>query len=111
MNKRGFTLIEILSSITIMALIATIASFNFVKIFDNEQEIGENNKDNIITTAACIYIELEENKNLKNTCLKNGCEITTDTLIESGLLKEDDVNNSKIINIYKENNEKKCVIK
>ena len=111
MNKKGFTLVEILSSITIMALIATIASFNFVKIFDNEKEIGENNKDNIITTAACIYIELEENKNLKNTCLTNGCEITTDTLIKSGLLKDDDVNNTKVINIYKENNEKKCVIK
>ncbi len=111
MNKKGFTLVEILSSITIMALIATIASFNFVKIFDNEKEIGENNKDNIITTAACIYIELEENKNLKNTCLMNRCEITTDTLIKSGLLKEEDVNNSKVINIYKENNEKKCVIK
>ena len=41
----------------------------------------------------------------------NRCEITTDTLIKSGLLKEEDVNNSKVINIYKENNEKKCVIK
>lgn len=111
MNKKGFTLIELLASITIMALIATIASINFVKIFDNERIIADNNKDTIITEAACVYIELEKNKDLKNTCLKNGCEISSDTLIKSGLLKEDDVSNSKVIHIYKENNEKKCIIK
>lgn len=111
MNKKGFTLIELLASITIMALIATIASINFVKIFDNERIIADNNKDTIITEAACVYIELEKNKDLKNTCLKNGCEISSDTLVKSGLLKEDDVSNSKVIHIYKENNEKKCIIK
>lgn len=111
MNKKGFTLIELLASITIMALIATIASINFVKIFDNERIIADNNKDTIIAEAACVYIELEKNKDLKNTCLKNGCEISSDTLIKSGLLKEDDVSNSKVIHIYKENNEKKCIIK
>jgi len=111
MNKNGFTLVELLSTITIMALIATIGSINMVKIFDNEENIAKNNKENIITEAACVYIELSSNKELKETCLTTGCDITTETLITSGLLKEEDVDNPKVINIYQENNEKKCVIK
>ncbi len=111
MNKKGFTLIELLSSIAIMGLIATIASINIVKIFDNKKTLSENNKNNIIETAACVYIELKENADLKETCLASHCEITTDTLIKEGLLDNEEVNEEKIIEIYKENNEKVCKIK
>ena len=111
MNKKGFTLIELLSSITIMGLIATITSINIVKIFDQKKEISNNNKESVITTAACVYIELNENKTLKDSCLSNGCTISTNTLIKSGLLKEDDVDKETFINIYKENNQKMCTIR
>lgn len=111
MNRQGFTLIEMLSTITIMTLIATVASINMIKIFDSKETLSKESKVEIIEEAACVYIELDENKNLKENCLNEGCEITTDTLIKSGLLDEYDVDKSIIINIYKENNEKKCVIK
>lgn len=111
MNKKGFTLIELLTVITIIALIATIASINIVSIFEKKEENNTNTRQNIITTAACLYIELNGNENLKNTCLKDGCEISTNTLINAGILKSDDVDNDIIINIYSENNEKRCIIK
>ena len=111
MNNKGFTLIEILACITIIGLIATIASTNITKIFTKKEETTNNVKENILTTAACLYIELDKNKDLKETCLKNGCDITTNDLLKAGLLEKEDVSNLKVIHIYKENNEKKCQIK
>lgn len=111
MNKKGYTLIELLSTITILGLIATIASINMVKIFDNKKEASEKGTTEVIETAACVYIELEENKALKEECLTRGCDISTETLIKDGLLSEKDVSNSKVIHIEKINNEKKCILK
>jgi len=111
MNKKGFTLIELLSCITIMAFIATIVTTNVIKIFDNKKNIADNNIESIVSTAACIYIELDKNTLLKENCLKNSCQINSDTLIKEGLLKDLDIDKNYIISIYKENNEKKCTIK
>jgi len=109
-NKKGFTLIELLATITIMTVIATITTVNIIKIYDNNESAQTKTKENIITTAACVYIELEKNKALKETCLDHGCQISTTTLIKAGLLNEEDVDKEKVINIYEENNEKKCTI-
>ncbi|MBE6154341.1 MAG: prepilin-type N-terminal cleavage/methylation domain-containing protein [Firmicutes bacterium] len=110
MNKKGFTLIELLCSITIISLITTIASINVISIFDTKKEQSIKNVNEIIETAACTYIELNKNKNLKENCLNNSCEINSDTLVKEGLLKEEDYK-EVTIKIYKDNNEKKCVIK
>ncbi len=110
MNKNGFTLVELLSTIAIMGLIATIASVNIVKIFDNKEKETDNTKNKIITTAACLYIELDKNSTLKEKCLTEGCSISTTTLIHEGLLYEEDIEKEEIVKIYKEKNEKKCVI-
>lgn len=111
MNKKGFTLIELLCSITLIGLITTMASINVVNLFDSKKEIVKNNNENIIEKAACTYIELSKNKAKKENCLKNSCEVETNTLIQEGLLKEEDVDKNLVIHIYKENNEKKCTIK
>ena len=52
----------------------------------------------------------QKNKELKENCKLNGCNISVNTLIKEGLLNEEDVNNSKVINIYYENNEQKVKI-
>ena len=111
MNKKGFTLIELLSTITIMTLIATIISINVIKIFDTKEKETKASEESIITSAACVYIELNKNEQLKNICLTSGCDITTDILIEEGLINEADVSNKRVIHITKENNEKKCTIR
>lgn len=110
MNKLGFTLIELLATIAIMCVIATILTINVLNIFESKEEIMNTTKNNIIATAANVYLELEENKNLKENCKRNGCNITVNTLIQEGLLNEEDVDNSKVINIYYENNEQKYKI-
>lgn len=110
MNKKGFTLIELLSTITIMTLIATVLTINVLNIFENKKKIAEESTNNIIITAANVYLELNEQKNLKENCKINGCNIAVDTLIKEGLLNESDVDNLKVINIYYENNEQKFKI-
>lgn len=110
MNKKGFTLIELLSTVAIMTLIATVLTINVLNIFESKKEMKEDNLKNIITTAANVYLELNENKVLKENCKINGCNISTDTLIKKGLLNEEDVDKNKIINIYYENNEQKYKI-
>lgn len=110
-NKKGFTLVELLSTITIMGIIATMATINISTSYKNKNKIAENNKNEIIENAACVYLELKENKNLKMNCKQNGCSLSTTTLIKKGLLDEEDVDKEKIINIYYEKNEKKCKIK
>jgi len=111
MNKKGFTLIELLSCITIMAVIATLATTNVIKIFDNKQNIADTNIENIISKAACVYIELDKNTDLKDKCLNSGCQINSETLIKEGLLNEGNINKNFIVDIYKKNNEKICIIK
>ena len=110
MNKKGFTLIELLSTITIMTLIATVLTINVLNIFESKKNIAEERTNDIITTAASVYLELKENKELKESCKINGCNISINTLIKEGLLNENDVDNSKVINIYYENNEQKYTI-
>ena len=110
MNKKGFTLIELLATIAIMTVIATILTINIMNIFESKQKMTEESRENIIVTAASVYLDLSENENLKESCKQNGCTISVNTLINSGLLNESDVDNSKVINIYYKNNEQKYTI-
>lgn len=111
MNKKGFTLIELLSTITIMTIIATMVCINMDKIFNNNASEKEKNNEEIITNAACVYIELNKNAKLKEECFKNSCDISITDLINEGLLNNEDVNNSSVIHIEINNNEKKCTIR
>lgn len=110
MNKKGFTLIELLATIAIMTVIATVLTFNVLNIFDSKRKMTEESINNIIATAASVYLGLNENKGLKENCKLNGCSISVSTLIHEGLLSEEDVDNTKVINIYYENNEQKYSI-
>lgn len=110
MNKSGFTLIELLATIAIMAVIAAVLSINIINIFESKEKMTEESVENIITTAASVYLELSENENLKKSCKEEGCSISTNTLIESGLLNESDVDNIEVINIHYERNELKYTI-
>lgn len=111
MNKKGFTLVEVLSTITIMTIIATMVCINMDKMFNNNNTEKNKNNNEIIETAACLYIELNKNRELKNECIQNGCEIKTDLLIKEGLIDKEIVSNYHIIHIEINNNEKRCTIK
>ena len=90
MNKKGYTLIEIIAVIVIIALITTIVILNF------DTSIGKTNtkKEEAFVTdlekAACVYIDLKENAIYKSTCFSsNTCSVTVGQLITSGMLSAD----------------------
>lgn len=90
MNKKGYTLVEIIAVIVIIALITTIVILNF------DTSIGKNNNKkeeafiNDLEKAACVYIDLKENTAFKNTCYSSGtCTVTVGQLVTSGILSSD----------------------
>lgn len=90
MNKKGYTLVEIIAVIVIIALITTIVILNF------DTSIGKNNNKkeeafiNDLEKAACVYIDLKENIAFKNTCYSSGtCTVTVGQLVTSGILSSD----------------------
>lgn len=110
MNNKGFTLIELLCTISIMGLIATMACANLNTIFKTKEQISLDNKNNILEEAACTYLELEANKDLKTKCLNIGCKISSKTLISNNLIDSNMFPDEIFINVKKEKNEKKCFI-
>lgn len=105
MNKKGFTLIEVLAVITLIGIIATMLSANIINYLDESDKYEKETLNNIYVTAAEVYLNKKENKEFKEECKKNGCTITSDTLLKKELLEIEDVKNPKIILInYKNKN-------
>ena len=63
MNKKGFTLIELLATIAIMTVIATVLTINVLNIFESKEKMTKESMNNIIATAANVYLELNKNYN------------------------------------------------
>ena len=124
MNHNGFTLIEILLTLGIIAILSTIIVINTINLNEKNKANQYEKFKEIITTAGCSYIDSDTAKALRESCKKEKyCTISLSTLISSGLIDENliDPSNNKIvkteqnnimININWENNdgylEKEC---
>lgn len=91
MNKHGFTLIEILITIALISIVATIVVVNMTGILSNQDSDSYITFKNTITSAACAYIDMDENKEIRENCKLNneGCNISIKSLINSGLIASD----------------------
>ena len=103
MNKRGFTIMELLLVLLIMGMVFTTASvgINHIISIKNEKEFGVFKEQ--IENAACVFVDLNESQQKKillsgetvENCKKDSsCLLTTKDLLESGLI------NGTIINPY-----------
>ncbi len=124
MNKKGFTLIEILCVIVLLSLIACVASASILKFSQSSKEKLYCTKMSLIKTAAQNYgynneYELDNSSKLYEN--NPSLTITINDLVKSGNLKSDkdslvlnpiddtSLNDTKII-IYKLNNQIKVLI-
>jgi len=118
MKNKGFTLIELIITIALMALVGIVISTNMVGLFSNEEDTEYENFIKEIEDAACVYIETT---GTKTTCRQNnGCKVTTNELISKGYIDEDlkdpttnelvKGNDNYSVNITWVNNEKTCTI-
>lgn len=88
MNKKGFTLVEVILVIVIMAILLLILVPNVLVLLNkNNKKACENLKDNI-ASATKMYVT--NNKyDLGFSCSNNAKDITLKTLIDTDYLKSD----------------------
>ena len=105
MNKKGFTLVELMATIGLLAIMSLVIGVNITSILKTTKQNEEDFNKEQIQKAACVYYSSEElNPN-------GSTNITVENLIESGLLDETyRKENGKItINVDDNDNEKKCI--
>ena len=92
--KKGFTLIEIIITIGLMAILGYLLVANLGNTLTNEQDKQYEEFRATLENAACVYIDLSEASSLKSTCMSNGsCTIPLETVLSKGLISEDDLVN------------------
>lgn len=82
MNKKGFTLIEMLITVVLLATIGTIVTVNFVGLNKKTETKEDERLKNIITVAIDAYIHVEKINVNDSTTIKVA------NLIEEGYLTE-----------------------
>jgi prepilin-type N-terminal cleavage/methylation domain-containing protein len=89
MNKKAFTLIEMIAAIIIMGIIATTVAVSFKNVMKHNENKRYNEFKRELEQAACVFIDLNVNKTFKDTCYSSGlCNITVEQLIKDGLISE-----------------------
>ena len=92
MNKKGFTLVELLAVIVLLGLIGILTVPVVEKIIrDNREKVNQVNIDTILN-AAYDYAQMNPRYLPDNVNGSKGTIILLDDLYKNGLLKEDMVN-------------------
>ena len=109
-QRNGFTLVELLATISILVIIVSIAIPSIINIRSNNENKNERSVAEVIETAAESYIYSYNlyDQVVGSTSNKRKC-IPIRELIDKGLLKNDNniniLKNSEYVSIYITNNE------
>lgn len=83
MNKRGFTLIELIITIALLGTIGVIMSTNVINLIERQKDDKKVETKLLVEEAACAYA------GLSTTPCERGCEINGYDLIDLGMLDEE----------------------
>jgi len=98
--KKGFTLIEILVVITLLATLSITIGVNVTGMLQRQTEEKFNDYEETVADAGCVWAEVNNKKYSDNV---NSVSIST--LISGGYLKKDLTNPSTKETVDKETNE------
>lgn len=98
MNKKGFTLVELLAVIIILCITVTIVVVQVDKNIKDVNEFGNERQIESIESAAMIYVEDYRNS-LTNIETKKVDTVSIENLINSGLIQSKDVEDIEISNL------------
>lgn len=85
-NNKGFTLIEMLVCVGIIAALGVIIGLSATTVINNTKYAKYEAQMKDIFTAASVYIELSKNSAIKNGCKSSGCIIKLSSLVTEGLV-------------------------
>lgn len=83
MNNKGFTLTELLVTLTLIVILALIVSNNVISVTKKQETDRIRSFNNSIEKAACLYADLTD---ISDTCIYGNCVVTINDLISEGLL-------------------------
>lgn len=94
MKKKGFTLIELIITIGLIALFGIVIVNNLTGIFSKQQDSQYETFKKTLENAACAYLDLTNGKTKKNICQSSGSvTVPISTLLGEGLIEEGDLIN------------------
>ncbi|MDD3048630.1 MAG: prepilin-type N-terminal cleavage/methylation domain-containing protein [Bacilli bacterium] len=108
MNKKGFTLLELLAAVIILGILALIIIPTVLKTTDQFKEEAYNAMIKNVENATRIYINRNKDDITNINVVDSDISITLQTVIDSGLLKAPikdpikniDIDTSTIINVH-----------
>ena len=86
MKKNGFTLIEIIVVIALLAAISVTVGVSMTGLFGKEEDKKYNAYKTEIDNAACLYVEINN--------ITTAETISKETIVRAGLIKKDLKNKS-----------------
>lgn len=109
LNRKGFTLVELLATIAILAIVMGIATFSITAIIKNSKEKNYQLLiTNIEDAAETYYQECKYSNNTGITCNKNNTDgslkTTLGELLTYGYLKGNDTEGKNVITNPQKNN-------
>lgn len=113
MNRKGFTLIEMIITIALVAIISVVISININSLNKNTKVNECNNYFSNLENSACVAVETD--KSFVNCMKHNYCEVSFNYLYENGYVKELNTNCSKsprakVLVTWNDDGEKKCEV-
>ena len=87
MNKKGFTLVELVITIALLGVLGMVIVSNMSGILNKEQDKQYDLFKATLSKAACSYIHLNAGKTLRSTCITRGkCDVAVTVLLNKVLL-------------------------
>ena len=86
-KKNGFTLVELIATITLLAILSLMILLNMVGLKTTEENRKAERFQKNVEEAACAYIDLMDNTTMRNNCKNNsnGCTVYLSTLIDNSV--------------------------
>ena len=84
-NNKGFTLVELIAIITLLAVLSVTILVNMVGIKGNEDNKNVDRFQKKVEEAACSYIDMIDNTQMRNNCKNSGCSVNLSVLYQDNI--------------------------